>query len=243
MLREDDIARFKDHFCAAAAGSQSPADPTIALQTKTGLFPGEFWQLAQSLQIAAVLGDADRREAIAAKLIAQQIRGLRCVDLDQSVAWQQAIAWALAEPTIMQGNPLGDFTDRSEQVGQACRRLRDRGYRISVTAYGVLVSDRSQREIAKRIDGLVAYLGGAETAMQVCRIIEDSKLIYDGMWLLGDRVPSIWSAKRPAFPVGWLFSLGLRHLGKGGKPESRVSLGRPLLNRLWPNRRTRRWDN
>jgi hypothetical protein len=55
--------------------------------------------------------------------------------------------------------------------------------------------------------------------MQVCRIIEDSKLIYDGMWLLGDRVPSIWSAKQPAFPVGWLFSLGLRHLGQGGKAQ------------------------
>ena len=53
--------------------------------------------------------------------------------------------------------------------------------------------------------------------MQVCRVIEDSKLIYDGMWLLGDRVPGIWSAKQPAFPVGWLFSLGLRHLGQAGK--------------------------
>ena len=53
--------------------------------------------------------------------------------------------------------------------------------------------------------------------MQVCRVIEDSRLIYDGMWLLGDRVPGVGSAKRPAFPIGWVFSLGLRHLGKGGK--------------------------
>ena len=53
--------------------------------------------------------------------------------------------------------------------------------------------------------------------MQVCRVVDDSKLIYDGMWLLGDRVPGIWSAKRPALPIGWLFSLGLRHLGNGGK--------------------------
>lgn len=218
MLREDDLARFKNHFRAAATGGELPADPASVLQTQKGLFREEVWQLARSLQIAAVLGDADRREAIAADLIARQVRDIRCVDLDQSVAWQQAIAWALTQlNTIAQGNPPGSFTDRSKQVGQACRRLRDGGYEISITAHGVLVSDRSQRAIAERIDGLVAHLGGIETTMQVCRIVEDSKLIYDGMWLLGDRVPSIWHAKRPAFPVGWLFSLGLRHLGQGGK--------------------------
>jgi hypothetical protein len=216
MLRDDDLARFKDHFRAAAAGSQSPADPAKELQTQNGLFPEEIWQLAQSLQIAAVLGDADRLEAIAAGLLARQVRDIRCVDFDQSVAWQQAIAWAITQPGVIDV-ASESFTDRSEQVGQACRRLRDQGYQISITAYGVLVSDQSQRAVAERVDGLVAHLGGTEAAMQVCRIIEDSNLIYDGMWLLGDRVPGIWSAKRPAFPVGWLFSLSLRHLGRGGK--------------------------
>jgi hypothetical protein len=219
VLREDDLARFKDHFRAAAAGGQSPADPANVLQTQRGLFPEEIGQLAQSLQIAAAIGDADLREAIAADLIARQVRGIRCVDFDQSVAWQQAIAWALTQPGVIDADDATrSFTDRSEQVGQACRRLRDQGYQLSINAYGVVVvSDQSQRAICERIDGLVAHLGGTEAAMQVCRVIEDSKLIYDGMWMLGDRVPGIWSAKRPAFPVGWVFSLSLRHLGRGGK--------------------------
>ena len=101
MLRDDDLARFKDHFRAAAAGGQSAADPASVLQTQKGLFREELWQLAQALQIAAVLGDADRREAIVADLIARQARDIRCVDLDQSVAWQQAIAWALAQPPMV----------------------------------------------------------------------------------------------------------------------------------------------
>lgn len=109
------------------------------------------------------------------------------------------------------------FTDRSERVGEACRRLRNQGYQLSVNAYGVVVSNKSQRDICERIDGLVAHLGGVEVAMQVCRIIEDNKQIYDGMWLLGDRIPGIWNTKQSAFPIGWIFSLGLRHLGKGGK--------------------------
>lgn len=223
MLREDDIARFRERFReATATAGASPVDPTSALKTQKGLFPEEIWQLAQSLQIAAVLGDADRREAVAADIIARQMRDIYCVDLDQSAEWQQAIAWAVTQPGMADVNAPRTFTDRSEQVGQACRRLRKQGYQLSVKAYGVEISDKSQREIAGRIDRLVAHLGGTEVAMQVCRTVDDNKQIYDGMWLLGDRVPGIWNTKQPAFPIGWIFSLGLRHLGKGGnarKPE------------------------
>lgn len=218
MLREDDLTRFKDHFRAAEAGVQSPTDPASVLQTTKGLFREEIWQLVRSLQIAAVLGDVDRRVAIAADLIARQVHDIRYVDLDQSIAWQQAIAWALTQPIMTApGEPPRSFTDRSVQVGQACRRLRCQGYQISINAYGVSVSDQSQRAIAERIDRLVAHLGGTEVVMQVCGIVYDSNLIYDGMWLFGDRGPSILSVKQPAFPVGWLFSLGVRHLGRGGK--------------------------
>jgi hypothetical protein len=215
VLREDDLVRFRNHF--SAKPGQPPADPASALQCNNGLFPEEIWRLAQSLQIAAVLGDADKQEAIAVTAISQRVRDIRCVDLNQSDAWQQAIAWALAQTTpIAQGMPPIDFADRSQQVGQACRRLRDRGYDVLVNAYGVVVSDQSCRAIAERIDGLVAHLGGVETTMQVCRFIEDNKLIYDGMWLFGNRVSGVWSTKKAAFPIGWLFSIGLRHLGSGG---------------------------
>jgi hypothetical protein len=231
VLREDDLARFKDHFRAAAAGGQSPTDPANVLQTPKGLFPEEIFQLAQSLQIAAVLGDADQREAIAADLIARQLRDIRCVDLDQSVAWQQAIAWALTQPGAVDVDDASrSFTDRSKQVGQACRRLRERGYQLSINAYAVVVSTQSQRAIGERIDGLVAHLGGTEVAMRVCRVVEDSKLIYDGMWLLGDRVPSIWSAKRSAFPIGWIFPSGSAISGWLERRESRTSRGRRSFN-------------
>src|ERR1700683_2205916 len=89
-------------------------------------------------------------------------------------------------------------TDRSVQVGEACRRLRDKGYEISVTAYGVEMSGKTMKAIADRIDGLICHVGGFEIITQICQQIEARKLFHDGMWLLGDRVPSIWSSKRPA---------------------------------------------
>jgi hypothetical protein len=215
-------------MCGPCDGSQSQTRPRS--RTPGGLFSEELWRLAQSLQIAAVIGDADPLEAIAANLIARQVREIRCADFDHSIPWQQAIAWALAQLTeVAQGNPRQGFADRSQQVGQACRRLRDKGYQISITAYGVSVSEQSQRDIIARTDGLIADFGGVEAAMRICRLMYDSNLIYDGMWLLGDRVPSVFSANQPAVPIGWLFSTGLRHLGRRRRPQNRELLWAEIL--------------
>ena len=218
MLRDDDLIRFRDYFRAATIAPHTPSDPGDVFNKDQGLFPEEIWRLAQSLQVAAVLGDADRREAAVADFIARhaQQHGIRYLSFDQGVAWQRIIAWALVQPTMInQVDPSAGFADRSVQVGSACRRLRDRGYEISVTAHGVELSATTVKAISDRIDGLIAHIGGFETISQICHQIEARKLIYDGMWLLGDRVPGVWSVKRPAFPVGWVFSLGLRHLSAG----------------------------
>jgi hypothetical protein len=172
MLRDYDLSRFRDYFHMASSAGQTPADPASVLESPGGLFSEELWRLAQSLQIAAVIGDADPLEAIAANLIARQVREIRCADFDHSIPWQQAIAWALAQLTeVAQGNPRQGFADRSRQVGQACRRLRDKGYQISITAYGVSVSEQSQRDIIARTDGLIADFGGVEAAMRICRLM------------------------------------------------------------------------
>ncbi len=218
MLREDDLNRFREHFRESVALQRPPVSPTSALQARNGLFPEEIRQLVRSLQIAVVLGDADEREAIVASLIAEQLRDVQCVDLDQGPAWQQAIAWALVQSNVRASTQ--SFTDRSVQVGQACRRLRNAGHKITITAHGVQVSEQAHKKIAARIDWLAGHIGGADVASQACRIVKDCNLLHDGMWLLGDRVPSVGEKKSPAIPIGWIFSLGLRHLGKISKPRN-----------------------
>jgi hypothetical protein len=59
-------------------------------------------------------------------------------------------------------------------------------------------------------------LGGTEVVKQVCAFVSSSKMLHDGMWLLGNRVPPVLGMSQPAFPVGWVYSLGLRFLGKRG---------------------------
>ncbi|MFG1352355.1 hypothetical protein [Xanthobacter autotrophicus] len=218
MLRDGDLKLFQQHYAIAAAGGVAAAEPPIVLAVEKGMFAQEVWRLSRSLQIAAVLGDAELKEAMAADLIMRKLGLVRAVSLDDAGAWQQAIAWSLEQPELPQ--PIEDYNrwqDRQQQVGEACRRLRARGYKIKIGAYGPQIEAASIKGICERIDGLIAHLGGVEVMMQVCRVTREQNLIHDGMWLFGDRVPGIWDFKRPATPGAWLFSLGLRHTSSGGK--------------------------
>lgn len=65
-------------------------------------------------------------------------------------------------------------------------------------------------------------LGGLETATQVVRFLRDANFYHDGLWLFGEVGLNLYDNKRPMVPVGWLFSLALRHLGRSGgarRPE------------------------
>jgi hypothetical protein len=215
MLLESDLAKFRELFSEAQAGDFKAMHPIDALQTEKGLFPEEIFRLAKSLDIAVIVGDAKRIEAVAAGLIANQTSQNYFADFDQADCWRRAISWALQQPEIIElDGQYQDYNDRTQHVGKACKRLRAEGYKITIGAYGPQIADESQRAIVERIDGLVAHLGGVDVTSQVCRIVEDSGLICDGIWLLGNQVGSINNPSNPSFPVGWIFSLGLRHLGR-----------------------------
>ena len=112
--------------------------------------------------------------------------------------------------------------EREAVVGAACLRLRKQGCKVEVSAYGARIAEPSRREIVRGADALVALLGGLATAEQVLRLLRDAKFYHDGMWLFGEVGFNLYDAKRPMIPVGWLFSLALRHLGRPGggrKPE------------------------
>lgn len=98
--------------------------------------------------------------------------------------------------------------------GGACLRLRKRGYKIEVGAYGPQITERSRREIVGKVETLVALLGGLETANQVLRFLRDAEFYHDGLWLFGEVGLNIHDVKRPMVPVGWLFSLALRYLDR-----------------------------
>lgn len=221
MLRDGDLKAFLAAFRKSDDPQLWPASPADVLTKDDGLFAAEVWRLRCSLQIAAVLGDAPQAAAVVAQIILDEMRDLRCAPIEDEDAWIGAIAWARAQPALVHLDaPHGH--EREAIVGAACLRLRKRGYKVEVGAYGPLIAEASRRQIVGSADALVQRLGGLETAAQVLRCLRDADRYYDGMWLFGVTGLGTYDAKRPMIPMGWLLSLALRHIGlpsKARKPE------------------------
>lgn len=218
MLDDGDLTRFLSAFEARDLPGVDPRPPAEVLPSEDGLFPAEFGRLVSSLQIASVLGDVPRLAAVAARLILNEIEAQRCAPLSDHDAWSQAIAWAVEQPAFSDPAALASslLRDRETIVGEACLRLRKRGFRIDVGAYGPRIDGNARREIVRSVEGYTGLLGGLDTANQILRAMRDANNLHDGMWLFGEVGLGLYAAKHPMIPVGWLMSLALRNLEKKG---------------------------
>lgn len=221
MLQDNDLQNFLEALKASDTPAVVPAQPSSTLRNADGIFPSEIWRLACSLQIAASAGDAPQLASHAAQIILDDIKGLQhCAPLSDLSRWVQAIAWARTQPPLTNPATVTVPPGRIREVivGNACRRLRDRGYSITIGAHGPQVDISSRRQIVQSAENLVNLLGGLDTANQVIGFLNNAKLHHDGIWLFGETSLG-FGAKQPMPPVGWLFSLGLRHLNCQGRAK------------------------
>lgn len=215
LLHRDDNARFKEHFGAAQKGGYKPAAPSEILCSDDGLYTAELFRLMQSLQIAAIADGGETTQAVILRMIIDQMRNKRILGLEHAVEWRRASIWCLAASSQSEHLSPG-ITTRSIEVGRACKRLSDRGIEISINAFGPEINDRLQADITARVETYARLVGGAEVVRQVCAFISENQMIHDGLWLFGNRIPHMYAQSMPAFPVGWIYSLGIRFLGKAG---------------------------
>ena len=223
MLPDFALDTFVDLFKRAKETGilQAAEPPESALRGGEGsgnlVYAGEFTQLWRSLKIACAAGDTPEIVVqVFDKIIRQLSEEERCyVPLTCSDAWIEAIQWAL--PEIESSDSIGG--DRQLQVGKACQRLRQRGYHVSINAHGPHLDDQTQAAIAQRISFLILQAGGANVAHWICGLVRQKNALHDGLWLLGNQVASIRNTFPPALPIGWLFSLAIRHIHRS--PSSR----------------------
>ncbi len=200
---------------------QNAEPPESALRGEKGsanlLCGAEFTHLWRSLNISCAAGDTPEIAVqVFDKIIRQLTEEERCyVQLTCSDAWIKAIQWAL--PRIESTD--GIVSNRQLQVGRACQRLRRRGYHVNISTRGPHLDDNTQAEIAERISSLILQAGGAKVAHQICAFMRETNNLHDGLWLFGNRVASFGNTFPPAPPIGWLFSLAIRHIHR--QPSSR----------------------
>ena len=145
----------------------------------------------RSLKIAcAADAVSERTLRILSTILENLTRTEKCyVPLGNHDAWMSAVRWAVSR--VDRSDPRSDWLkdhDRELQVGKACRRLADRGYRIDVDTNGLLLEIGCQEMILNHINTQIERIGGAIVLRWVCSLIRNSSALHDGLWLLGNRV-------------------------------------------------------
>ena len=173
---------------------ESPASTLRADSNSDDLMHrNEYARLQRSLKIAWVAGDVSEFSHRILDVIVDDFSAddHRYLPLAHSEEWLRAIRWAIPRIRPSAADSLPHHgQDRQFQVGTACRRLRDRGYRVHIDALGPHLDDDTRREIAEHIDSLIAQIGGGFAAQQICAFIGKTGRVHDGMWLLGNLIGS-----------------------------------------------------
>ena len=221
MLKQSDLNPFVE--LARIAGREAKPSPAInpdkllrAEASAVGLLHrNELSRLRCSLEIASVVGDVpDSVHRILYTIVQDLSReGFIYLPLTCSKQWLDAIAWALHHPAT----PASDYPphpgkNRQWAVGNACRALRNRGYRVDMGALGPEIDGETRTRIAQQVDSSFAQIGGIDAAEQIFRILRDTGKQHAGMWLLGNVPTPFGQLPQPAVPTGWLLSLALRNI-------------------------------
>lgn len=221
MLKNSDLETFVALF-RRAEKEATPAPkvgPDTVLRTSAPsddlLHRNELGSLQRSLKVASVMGDVPDSAHRVLHAIIQELsaEGFNYLPLTHAEEWLDAIAWALSHPASLATDYLPHpGQDRQFVVGTACQALRDRGYRVDITAFGPRIDAATRTEIAQQVDSLFVQIGGIDAIQRLCRIVRDSRKVHDGMWLLGNVPTPNGQPPQPAVPFGWLLSIALRHI-------------------------------
>ena len=220
MLQDVDLKHFVElaRRVEVGTGTHSGARPDFRLRADRDasglLHRNQLGRLARSLKIAHVAGDIPEAPHLLLHAIIGDLKddGLCYRPLTDTEEWQDALRWAAAQPDAL--NPeyrLHQGRDREFVVGMACRDLRRRGYEVDVGGNGPRIDSTSRAAVARKVNALIAQVGGIEAICWLCEIIHRNHRVHDGMWLLGNLPSRPHEPAVPWVPIGWLVSIALRH--------------------------------
>ena len=221
MLKHSDLETFVE--LARRAEREATPSPTISPDTVLRatapsddlLHRNELARLRCSLKIASVAGDVPDSAHQILDTIVQGLsdESFTYLPLTHSKEWLDAITWALSDPArLASASSLHSGEDRQWVVGNACRALRDRGYDVDIGASGPLVDANTRTQIARKVNSLVAQMGGINAAAQLFWFLRNTQRLHAGIWLLGNIPTSQDQLPQPAVPFGWLLSIALRNI-------------------------------
>lgn len=225
MLDVNDLDRLKELYNKALEEPDHHKDEHIDEILKAdnyGLVAYEISQLTRSIQIAFFADELSEEIFLVADIISRSLNSNgKYSRLNASDAWVLAIRVAMkAMNSDCCQKPI--FTQREQEVGEACLRLKNAGYKVSFNAFGPWLDDQTRYDVSRTIKNLIGLLGGEVVIMLLCDHMKKSLRYHDEMWLFGQFDLGYSQDAKPDLPFGWIFSLAMSQLGKKArarKPE------------------------
>ncbi|WP_162894114.1 hypothetical protein [Phaeobacter sp. LSS9] len=178
------------------------------------LWVSDLWRLCRSAECAFHAGQLEVEVSEVLGNIVEAFRQhpdpVKIVAPSAADAWRNAISLAWRSPSPF---PLkSPDKTRSQVVGEACKRLKAKGYTLPIRAFGADWNDRSLQNACRTVERHISRLGGEAVVNQLGGVISDTNGIYEGIWLFGDRGLGIGQPKEAAIPYGWLIGLAAKHM-------------------------------
>ena len=228
MLQDEDLQRFVELTERFEAGAGTfcgvPPDAGLRVEGETDglLHRSELRRLVRWLKAAYVAGDVPESPHLLLDEIVLNLAndGWCYRPFAHQAQWIDALRWAAGQAgTLNPEHRTRQVKDRASVVGEACADLRRRGLEVKIGGNGPYLDAVARSAVAKMVDGLIAEVGGVGAIAQLCEIIRRSGRVHDGMWLLGNRPGKLNEPAVPWVPVGWLFSIALRHVNRAPSAE------------------------
>ena len=211
MLNKGDLELFRSYVSKSLEENVAAVEPLIALTGKRELFTGELKQIIDSLEISKTLNSESNDDAVLVRIIWENIRNEPCKSLEYAQDWKSAISWARSK---FVDRYTSNLIGRNEIVARSCLWLKSKNYEITISEYGVIISDDDIGKIANSINSLVALLGGKWIIKKICQIMSEKNRFHDEMWLMGNDVPGLYEVGIPKLPIGWIWAVAIKHLNK-----------------------------
>ena len=178
------------------------------------LWRSDLWRLRRSAECAFHAAEMERGVFEALAHLCEALRDCpqnsRLIGPADADAWRGALAAARADSGWTP--KVAPIPDREQIVGEACKRLRERGRKVRVRAYGPDWNEASLKSACASVDRLISRLGGATVVDQLGHVMRETAGTFEDIWLFGDRNLGLNQAKQAGIPYGWLIGLAARHM-------------------------------
>jgi hypothetical protein len=187
-------------------------------RTHDGMLADAPFALRKPVSIAVLLGRADEEQY---SILCHLCDGLRTppdeaairliAPFSETDVWGCAIALARRQMQLNAPNNVYNLNQfsRAHAVADAMRRLEERGYSIELTTFGPALDTASVTSVCRRIDRLIAEVGGRTIVDGIFRNLRQ----YEGSFLYGRLVDQIPQFRPPSIPQHFLYNVALKHLG------------------------------